>query len=74
MNLLGTHDTDRILTVLGGADVDSMTNAELSTYRLSPEARETEQCKEGFVPVANLGGTHQCKCHHIDKVKEANAK
>ena len=39
MNILGTHDTDRILTVLGGADVDGMTNAELATYRLPTDAR-----------------------------------
>ena len=36
MNLLGTHDTERILTVLGDPNVgDERTNAELSTARLS---------------------------------------
>lgn len=34
----------------------------------------TEQCKEGFVPVVDLGGTHKCQCHHIDRVKEARGK
>lgn len=40
MNLLGTHDTQRILTVLGGDDEGERTNAELSTSRMSPEQRE----------------------------------
>ena len=41
MNLLGTHDTQRILTILGdpscGADCS---NAELSVKRLSPDVRK----------------------------------
>ena len=39
MNLLGTHDTERILTVLADADTDIMTNAELSEFRLTDEQR-----------------------------------
>lgn len=40
MNLLGTHDTERILTVLGDPNVgDDRTNAELSVARLSEEQR-----------------------------------
>ena len=40
MNLLGTHDTARILTLLGDpTGGDGKTNAELSVARLSPEAR-----------------------------------
>lgn len=42
MNLLGTHDTERILTVLGagvGAS-DGRSNAELSVKRLTPEQRQ----------------------------------
>ena len=35
MNLLGTHDTERILTVLGGESSDGYTNKELSTKRMS---------------------------------------
>ena len=35
MNLLGTHDTERILTVLGTDSVDGYTNAELSQKRMS---------------------------------------
>ena len=38
MNLLGTHDTERILTVLGDPNVgDDRSNAELSGARLSNE-------------------------------------
>lgn len=36
MNLLGTHDTERILTVLADAGTENMTNAELASFRLSP--------------------------------------
>lgn len=40
MNLLGSHDTERILTVLGGeSGRERMTQEELSRYRLSPERR-----------------------------------
>lgn len=31
----------------------------------------TDICKEGPVPVIELGGTHRCQCHHIQSVKEA---
>lgn len=34
----------------------------------------TEQCAEGPVPVVELGGTHKCQCHHVDKVRAANRK
>lgn len=34
MNLLGTHDTERILTVLGDSGTDSMKNEKLATFRL----------------------------------------
>ena len=41
MNLIGTHDTERILTVLGSDYEDyEHSNAELSVSRLSPERRE----------------------------------
>lgn len=40
MNFLGTHDTERILTVLGDSTLgEGRTNAELSVAKLSPEAR-----------------------------------
>ena len=37
MNLLGTHDTERILTVLGDAGTDSMKNDRLATFRLDDD-------------------------------------
>lgn len=40
MNLLGTHDTERVLSVLGGAPLDSMSNSQLATYRLSNHEKE----------------------------------
>ena len=36
MNLLSTHDTERILTVLGGESGEGKTNKELRDLRLSP--------------------------------------
>lgn len=42
MNLLGTHDTARILTVLGDpTEGEGKSNAELSVARLSPQERAT---------------------------------
>lgn len=31
----------------------------------------TEICHSGPVPVAELGGTHKCQCHHIEAVQAA---
>jgi len=39
MNILGTHDTDRILTVLAGDSPDGYTNAQLSVKRMTKEQR-----------------------------------
>ena len=40
LNFLGTHDTERILTVLGGEPCGDKSNEELSTLRMSAEQRE----------------------------------
>ena len=40
MNLLGTHDTERILTVLAGECSEGHTNAELSVMRLSEDEKK----------------------------------
>ncbi len=41
MNLLGTHDTERILTALGATDADyALSNDEKSRFRLSEERRK----------------------------------
>jgi peptide/nickel transport system ATP-binding protein len=34
----------------------------------------TDICKEGSVPIVDLGGTHYCQCHNIEAVKDAQAK
>ncbi len=31
----------------------------------------TDICREGDVPVVNLGGTHTCQCHRIEEVRKA---
>lgn len=36
MNLLGTHDTERILTVLGDVDTSGMSNAQLARLHMDP--------------------------------------
>ena len=40
MNFLGTHDTPRVLTVLGGGLAEDRPNAELAADRLTPQARK----------------------------------
>ncbi len=40
MNLLGTHDTERILTILGGVSPHGKSNDELLVERMTPEERE----------------------------------
>ena len=37
MNLVGSHDTERILTILGGDSPEGKTNMELSTKKMTPE-------------------------------------
>ncbi len=39
MNIVGTHDTERILSILGGADGDGMTNAEADAFKLKKKDR-----------------------------------
>ena len=39
MNLLGTHDTERILSVLGDEEIDMLDNAELSNRRMTDDNR-----------------------------------
>ena len=39
MNLLGTHDTERILSVLGDEEIEMLDNAELATRRMTDDER-----------------------------------
>jgi glycosidase len=58
MNLLGTHDTERILTVLGGESSDGYTNKELSVKKmtLSERKRAIELLKMAYAINATLPG------------------
>ncbi len=40
MNFLGTHDTERILTILGGDEAGERSNAELATVRMNNDERK----------------------------------
>ena len=40
MNILGTHDTDRIITSLSGEDYSELSNAQLAHYKMSEKAME----------------------------------
>ena len=58
MNLLGTHDTERILTLLGGIDSYGKSNAELSVLRMSKEERSRAKTKllAAYTVLATLPG------------------
>ena len=58
MNLLGTHDTERILTVLGVDNVDGYTNAELAKKKMSKceYKRAKELLKLAYTIVATVPG------------------
>lgn len=58
MNLLGTHDTERILTVLGGDRSDGLENCELAKKRMTVAQRErgTRLLKLAYAVLATLPG------------------
>ena len=58
MNLLGSHDTERILTALGGREAAGHTPAELATLRLSREEyrRARSLLVLGYLVLATLPG------------------
>ncbi len=45
MNILGTHDTDRILTVLGDETYSALSNEELSTHAMTEEERKEAKAR-----------------------------
>lgn len=59
MNFLGTHDTERILTVFGGDEAGEKTNEELSKIRMTPEQREKGKTllKTAYGILAGLPGS-----------------
>ena len=58
MNLLGTHDTERILTVLGGENGEGYSNKELSTKKLTANQRKkaTNILKLAYTIIATVPG------------------
>ena len=58
MNFLGTHDTERILTVLSGEDISNKSNAELSFYKASRDnyTRAKELLKIAYLIIATMPG------------------
>lgn len=58
MNILGSHDTQRILTALSGKNGAGMTNREKSTYRMSSEEYESAKARlmTAYIILASLPG------------------
>lgn len=58
MNFLGTHDTERIITLLSGVDVSKMTNDELAAFTLSENERKraAKLLKTAYVLLMTLPG------------------
>ncbi len=51
MNVLSTHDTERIVTLLGNPDCSRLSNDELSVFRLTSEQREQAICLQKLAAV-----------------------
>ncbi len=62
MNILGTHDTERILTVLGGEDNFDKTNEELSLIRMD------EETKKKAIKLLKMGSVLQYTVYGIPSV------
>jgi glycosidase len=58
MNLLGTHDTERILTILGGQQRGSRSNSELAVYRMDEQTRNLaiNRLKTSYTLLSTLPG------------------
>jgi glycosidase len=58
MNIVGTHDTERILNILSGKDCADKSNAELSNLRLTDEERRmaVKRLKDAYLIIAFLPG------------------
>lgn len=58
MNLLGTHDTERIITVLGAESDAKITNAQLVSKRMAPNELEVaiKRLKMAYTILATLPG------------------
>lgn len=58
MNLLGTHDTERILTTLGGKSNEGYTNSELLNLKMTDDERKLAELrlKSAYTVLATLPG------------------
>lgn len=58
MNLLGTHDTERIITILAGDDAEGKSNDELSVLHLTAEqkSRGVKLVKMAYAILATIPG------------------
>lgn len=58
MNVLGTHDTERILTVLGGESSEGYTNQQLCKKKMSLNERKiaVDKLKMAFAVIATVPG------------------
>ena len=58
MNFLGTHDTERIITILGGESSQGKSNAELAIMRMSAREREyaASKLRLAYSIIAGLPG------------------
>ncbi|HAN20528.1 MAG: hypothetical protein A2Y15_06015 [Clostridiales bacterium GWF2_36_10] len=58
MNIVGTHDTERILNVLGNSNQGDKSNAELSTLKLSEEVKNKaiQRLKNVYLLLAFMPG------------------
>ena len=58
MNILGTHDTERILTVLGGVSGEGKSNECLKSLRMTPDERTVAlaRLKQAYTILATLPG------------------
>ncbi|PKM61843.1 MAG: alpha-glycosidase [Firmicutes bacterium HGW-Firmicutes-21] len=58
MNIVGTHDTERIFSVLGGEGINGRSNAELATDRLSEQNRRkaVKRLKNAYLLLAFMPG------------------
>ena len=59
MNFLGTHDTERILTILGGEEMGDKSNAELAELKMTTEERELarKKLKLAYGIIAGMPGS-----------------
>ena len=65
-------DGDRLKPIEGIMPEPSDLPAGCKFHTRCPYA--TEQCKDGPVPVVELGGTHRCQCHNLSAVQAAQKK